>query len=311
MGNSVAMQPQPALPQPFDAVASGYDAAFTEMRLGRWLRGMVWAQLGRAFQPGARVLELGCGTGEDAVWLAGRGVQVMATDASSTMLDVARRKAELSGVQHHLEFAQLDLNAIGTGEPAGEIPMFGSRMDLVGAGALPVRDDAFVGGRAGVNPAPTNVPLYDGAFSNFGPLNCLADRRALAAALAERVRTGGQLVFVVMGPLCPWESAWYLLHAHPRTAIRRFRKGVSSVVGGQVLRVWYPSPRTLRAEFEPYFREAQTLGIGTLLPPSDLGHLVEKEPELFERLHSIDQRMQARFPWTSLNDHYLMCLERR
>ena len=52
---------------PFDGVASTYDAAFSDRRLGRYLRGLVREWAGPCFATGSRVLELGCGTGEDAV----------------------------------------------------------------------------------------------------------------------------------------------------------------------------------------------------------------------------------------------------
>jgi len=43
--------------------------------------------------PGARVLELGCGTGQVTAELAARGAKVVAVDRSSTMLERARRRA--------------------------------------------------------------------------------------------------------------------------------------------------------------------------------------------------------------------------
>jgi 2-polyprenyl-3-methyl-5-hydroxy-6-metoxy-1,4-benzoquinol methylase len=41
----------------------------------------------------ARVLEIGCGCGRDAVFLAERGFRVVATDASTGMLDAFRQSA--------------------------------------------------------------------------------------------------------------------------------------------------------------------------------------------------------------------------
>ncbi|MFZ4721239.1 MAG: class I SAM-dependent methyltransferase [Ilumatobacteraceae bacterium] len=56
------------------------------------MRAAVWRRLGLHFGPGDRVLELNCGTGADALWLAARGVDVLATDASQGMVDVARAR---------------------------------------------------------------------------------------------------------------------------------------------------------------------------------------------------------------------------
>jgi SAM-dependent methyltransferase len=271
---------------PFDAAAASYDATFTQRRLGHWLREAVWERLGAVFRPGDSVLELGCGTGEDAVWLARRGVRVSATDVSGEMLAVARRKAAAAGVDDRIAFEQLDLSG-----------MRDWRLEI---GAAPIS-----------NLQSLISTTYDGAFSNFGALNCLPDRRPVAEALADRVRPGGRIVLVVMGPLCPWEVAWHLLHGEVRTAFRRLRPGIEAHIGtGATVRVWYPSPRRLRMEFAPFFRHLETAGIGTLLPPPYLGHLVERWPRMFETLALLDRGFERMFPWTWLNDHYLMVFER-
>jgi SAM-dependent methyltransferase len=251
----------------FDPVAAGYDAAFTDRLLGRWLRDAVRERL--AFSPGDHVLELGCGTGEDAVWLAERGVRVTATDASPAMLAAAEAKAVRGGVGDRVSVAQLDLAAIDTS--------FG--------------------------------PL-DGAFSNFGALNCLADLRPLAQALAGWVRPGARVVLVLMGPVCAWEIVWHLAHWRPRSAFRRLRRGAPAHVGGgATARVWYPSPRRLRAELEPWFRHEETVGMGVLLPPSYLADLVERRPLAFQRLGVLDRLLGSRVPWVA--DHYVAVFERR
>jgi SAM-dependent methyltransferase len=79
----------------FDRMASSYDAVFTESAVGRAQRHVVWDALKRTFRAGQRVLELNCGTGVDALFLAGRGISVLACDASAGMIGVAeRRKAD-------------------------------------------------------------------------------------------------------------------------------------------------------------------------------------------------------------------------
>ena len=46
------------------------------------------------FQPLDRLLEIGCGTGDEALELAKRGCEVVAIDPSEEMLNLARRKAD-------------------------------------------------------------------------------------------------------------------------------------------------------------------------------------------------------------------------
>jgi len=91
---------------PFDSAATNYDSDFTQTPLARALRAIVWKRLDSLFPPGARVLELACGTGEDARHLAERGVHVLATDQSEKMLEVAKSKC--AGLP--VEFARLDMS---------------------------------------------------------------------------------------------------------------------------------------------------------------------------------------------------------
>lgn len=65
---------------------------------------------------GNRALDLGCGEGGDAVWLAEHGWTVVATDVSTTALDRARAAAESRGVADRIEFVEHDLT---TGFPEG------------------------------------------------------------------------------------------------------------------------------------------------------------------------------------------------
>lgn len=54
-----------------------------------------------------RVLEIGCGTGTNAVWMAEQGLDVTAIDLAPLALDRARARAEAAGV--HVHFARVDI----------------------------------------------------------------------------------------------------------------------------------------------------------------------------------------------------------
>ncbi|MFD2249372.1 SAM-dependent methyltransferase [Pseudochelatococcus lubricantis] len=60
--------------------------------------------------PTGSALELGCGKGDDAVWLAGRGWSVVAVEISRTALDYAAANAERAGVSDRIAFEQHDLS---------------------------------------------------------------------------------------------------------------------------------------------------------------------------------------------------------
>jgi ubiquinone/menaquinone biosynthesis C-methylase UbiE len=105
----------------FDRMARTYDRVFTESVIGRAQRSIVRRELARSFRSVRRVLELNCGTGEDALYLSARGVEVVACDASREMIAVARGKAALA--QGQAAFLVLATEQIG--ELAGEGPFDG------------------------------------------------------------------------------------------------------------------------------------------------------------------------------------------
>lgn len=74
--------------------------------------------------PPARALDLGCGEGADAVWLAERGWNVVAVDVSETALGRAREAASSRGVSDRIEFIQLDLS---DGFPDGTFDLVSSQ----------------------------------------------------------------------------------------------------------------------------------------------------------------------------------------
>ncbi|WP_375155137.1 methyltransferase domain-containing protein [Micromonospora sp. 4G55] len=59
--------------------------------------------------PAGTALDLGCGEGADAIWLAGRGWRVTAVDVSTTALDRAAAEAAEAGVADRIDFQRHDL----------------------------------------------------------------------------------------------------------------------------------------------------------------------------------------------------------
>ncbi|HLH41741.1 MAG TPA: class I SAM-dependent methyltransferase [Bryobacteraceae bacterium] len=77
---------------PFDSLAAQYRRLWSDAPAGRFQRSQVWRHIGALFQPGDRVLDLGCGIGDDALRFAARGVRVFAIDASKEMVEAARAR---------------------------------------------------------------------------------------------------------------------------------------------------------------------------------------------------------------------------
>jgi SAM-dependent methyltransferase len=252
---------------PFNVLAADYDASFTGTPLGAVLRQAVQRRLDARFAPGSRVLEIACGTGEDAVHLGRRGVRVLATDSAEAMIERTREKVTAAGLA-------------GIVEPR----------------RLAIEDLASLAGS------------FDGAFSDFGGLNCVADLPAAARDLAALLRPSAALLLCVMGPLVPWEWAGFLLRGEPGKAFRRLRRGG---VPWRGVTVRYPTPETLRRAFAPAFRSVRLSAVNALLPPTEWEGWAARHPRLLAGLARWERRLETVPPLPWLADHYLLELAQR
>jgi 2-polyprenyl-3-methyl-5-hydroxy-6-metoxy-1,4-benzoquinol methylase len=91
----------------WNATAETYEARFSGTTVEKIRRKSVWADLGRAFSSGARVLEINCGTEIDAIFLAHRGVRVLVCDLSPQMIELARELAAHHLLSHVTDFRVL------------------------------------------------------------------------------------------------------------------------------------------------------------------------------------------------------------
>jgi SAM-dependent methyltransferase len=254
----------------FDGVADSYDEVFTYSMIGRAQRRKVWAKLLAAFPHGSRILELNCGTGEDARYLAERGRSVVACDASRSMIQVAKRDRAW-GNNAHLEFVNLaneDLGLMTSGE------------------------------------------LFDGAFSNFSGLNCLADLRPFACNLAGLVKPGGAVLLCIWSRVCVAEFIWYLFHGQPRKACRRFPGKAIAKVGDVTIAVAYPTISNVRRAFSPWFQLRSRSAVGLFVPPSYVERWMSKHPKILAGLERLDM-VSANWPiFRDAGDHVLLELVR-
>lgn len=266
----------------FDPLAPTYDHDFTDTPIGRFLRQRVHARLLKHFSVGDHVVELGCGTGEDALFLARRGIRVTATDVSEKMLAITRAKTAHTGL---VDVRRVDLRALA---PEAQ----------VGAGYISP-------------PQETNMQV-NGAFSNFGAVNVLADWRPLAGWLAERVKPSGIVALGVMGRVCAWELLWHGAHLNFKTARRRL-SGKSNFQGDEAsapIDIYYPTIGRIKRDFAPHFKISHVEGLGVFLPPSDAFGVVEKRPRLLKTLTALETRF-AKLPLlATIADHFWIELER-
>lgn len=266
----------------FTRYAPLYDAEQQANSLARWTRARNLQVLAGAFRPGDRVLEIGCGTGEEALFLASRGVSVLATDAAEGMIDIVRGKL---------------LVASGTGD-----------VGRVTTRVVAARDIGDLVGEYG--PAS-----FSGAYSSFGPLNCEPDLRPVVGALAELVRPGGKVVISLLNRFCAWEMAWHLARLKPSTAFRRWGGYAEATVraswGDEKVPVYYWAPGEVERLFRPDFTPLRRVALTWALPPPYLERLVKHTPGIFRLLERIERRSASKWPFNSIGDHVLLEMVRK
>lgn len=158
----------------WDIAAETYDKAFLETLTCALWRSSVWCELDRAFPAGAKVLEMNCGTGVDAIHLAKRGIAVCACDISSGMVERARDNAAAAGLDGLLEFHVLATE----------------NLDQISA-----------------------ERRFTGAFSNFSGLNCVSDLGFVSKTLACRLMPGAPVLLCMLGPSERWERFWRIIQS--------------------------------------------------------------------------------------------------
>lgn len=262
----------PIYSAPFDAVAEDYDRTFTGSHVGRAQRAAVWKDLAGTFYAGDRILEIGCGTGVDACFLASRGVTVVACDSSPAMIAVAdRRVRQASELKVHLYLLPAEtLSELSTSQ------------------------------------------CFDGGFSNFGALNCVEDLQGVVSALARLLKPGATFLLCIMGRHCVWEVVWYLAHGNLQKALRRIQRGSVSarLTPDATLPIFYPSVNSVIRIFSSGFRLKYWKGIGVAVPPSYLEHLAQRHPKLLRLMTRVDSWLGKTFIFRGCGDHILFSFER-
>jgi SAM-dependent methyltransferase len=257
----------------FDSVAADYDGERGNNAMIQEMRSEMWHWLDASFAQPGRLVDLGCGTGLDAVRMAHLGHHITATDWSPKM--VART---LERAQHEGLSARVDALAVGSHE----------LQHLLGSGS------------------------YDGAYSNLGPLNCVPHLGDLSLECARLLKPGGTLVFTVIGRFCPWEILHYSRQRRwARVKVRFSRKIVPVGMNNHTIWTQYYTPREFYRAFQAEFSLEHVRGLCIFAPPPYLTWIRDKHPRWHELLWRIDRRVAAWPLLRAVGDHFLIVMKKR
>ena len=261
----------------FDAIAGSYDDTFTNTAVGRLQRASVYdlvaPYLGDA--QCQRILEINCGSGQDACWLVQQEKTVLATDISPEMMAVAAAKRQ---------------------------QLTGDQQDRLRLQTLSATELSSLKGE----------PAFDLIFSNFGGLNCLSPEelpRFLEDA-AKLLRPGGHLVMVVMGRFCWWESLYFTLKGNWRKAWRRRKRTATNAPLDEHISIptWYYSPSDFTTKAPRGLTKKQLNPIGFWVPPSYLDPFFAKRPKVLQLLDELEEKTKRFAGLARGADHYFLVM---
>jgi SAM-dependent methyltransferase len=257
----------------FDSVAADYDGPRGNNESIQDMRHEMWRWIGAAFPQAGSLLDLGCGTGLDAVHLAKLGHRVTATDWSPKM------------VQRTCDRARDEQVA-----------------DRVRALTLGAHELSLLEGDGG----------FDGVYSNLGPLNCVPELGDVSRECMRLLKPGGLLVFTVIGRLCPWEVAHYLKLGRWARATVRFSRQVVPV-GMNQRTIWtrYYAPREFYAAFKRDFTLQHFRGLCVFAPPPYLRGIRDRYPRLHAGLWRLDRHVAGWPLIRESGDHFLIVMKKR
>lgn len=261
----------------FDTLAADYDKTFSHsltgssqrMQTRKWLSGFLKSK------SELNILEINCGTGDDALWLASLGHKVVATDLSGSMIEKAQQKQVLHPSTNPVNFIQCDFNDL-------HAELKEVRFDLI--------------------------------FSNFSGLNCIPPNKIeiLNNHFYNFLKPGAHIAVVIFGKYNLWEMSWYGLQFKFGRAFRRLTRkpSILKLKDGLTQPVYYYSISRFRKLLNQ-FSLLEKKPVGLFIPPSYLESFIKKRPRFLRFLDKMEKRAGGIPAFTRYADHCYLLLKKK
>jgi len=257
----------------FDNAAKDYDKQFTKTAIGKLQRQQVWRYLTTELNLDVlhplNILELNCGTGEDATMMAAYGHTVTATDASLGMLEMAAQKQKKS--QIYYETRQLKFE---------EIENLTEKYDLIFSNF----------GGLNCMPEESFAHFFSEAAKRLNP-----EGRLVLVLMSDNCFME-KLYFFAKGKRSEMQR-------------RKNKDGLDVIVSGSSVKTWYYHPDQISNWALPHFKEEGRRSVGLSVPPSYLEPFFSKRKNILSLLSGLDNSLYNFENLAAHADHFLIDLK--
>lgn len=258
----------------FDSASEEYDFTIGNNYINSWIRERSIGVLLGLVRPDDFLLEVGAGTGKEAIRVAGHVRGLVAIDVSQSMIDLTAAKVRAKHLQ-------------------GKV--------------IPVRLAAFELHRLRSMLDGRRVRV---AYSFNGALNCEPKLDGFVSSLADILEPGGLFICSVRNTLCLTEA---LSHAAVLQLSRmnpRKRQPIMVSVGGADIPSTYYSPGEFARKFEPRFKAEEVIALPGLLPPAYLSDYFLRLGKATAAIELLDTALSGLFPLNRLGDQTLFVFKK-
>jgi SAM-dependent methyltransferase len=259
----------------FDSASEEYDYTIKNNFINMWIRKRSIQELLDYARPDDVLLELGCGTGAEAMEISNHVAGVVATDISPGMIAVLRRKVDAKGAGRKISV--LKLGAAEISQAATSIP----------------------GGKTRL------------AYSFNGALNCEPSIESVPAELAKVMEQDGYFVCSIRNTLCLSEALVHGLFLQFDRMAPRKRQPIMVSVGGQDIPSYYYTPSTFARFFAPLFRVRRTIALPAILPPAYLSDAYFRARGVLAFAERVERATAGTFPFNRFGDQTLFVFQKK
>ena len=263
-----------AVADAFDSASEEYDFTIGANFINVWIRERSIKEVLERARRDDVLLEIGCGTGTEAIRISKHVRGVVATDISSSMIALLRRKLEARKLRTKIQAVQVRAIEIARAK------------------------DYLPGGKVRI------------AYSFNGALNCELQLPRFPRELWNILQPGGLFICSIRNKFCLEESLVQgaLLRFHSLTPRKWQPKMVS--VGGMDIPAYYYYPWEFAGLFKPFFHVKKMSALPAIVPPPYLNDLYVKLRSRLKFLERADVALASGFPLNRFGDQTLFVFQR-